>query len=214
METLLSNFPFSFLLRSFFAGVFFALPTVILGNTFAQSEEDSSLTWIAVSLISGVIIYSIHRAIIYPAIEWFLESDCVRRPTASHRCCIKKVISCLCKHTLISNNTKKSLRARWLREAGGGDSAAEKSNEIFAKQISVWADYTHMLYVSSWCTVLGILVACLASHFYPESGSGLDMPLRVAFCIFALVFLCSGFVSDYRLHQVEDDLRNNKKCEA
>lgn len=191
METLLSNFPFSFLLRSFFAGVFFALPTVILG-TFAQSEKDSSLTWIGVSLISGVVLYSIHRAAIYPWFERCFDSERIQKTREERRL----------KNWFICENTIKVLIARWARGKNCGNNPLE-CNKSFAGHISVWADYTHMLYVACWCSLAGTLVAWLDESLLLISWKTL------VFLVPALIFLLSALFSDFRLHYVEDYLRRN-----
>src|SRR5271156_4210449 len=77
MDAILKSFSISFLLRSFFAGVFFVLSYRVaaegLKNALEINSKDIFTIGLLFALVAGVTVYGIHRSLIYPIIEWFFN---------------------------------------------------------------------------------------------------------------------------------------------
>jgi len=186
MEPLLRTFSLGFLLRSVFAGIFFPISYYIAlngdGNLKGIIETDIIQKAIPVALLAGVFSYGFHRALLYPIIEWMLNANRVKR--FRERC------------PLISTNTREWLVGRWCRSSG----AWEKEKDI-ARHVTVWADLTHLQYASVVSIAFGSITGCQLA----KSCHAPYPPL-----IWLGVFLAlGGFISDWRLHSVEDGLSNS-----
>ena len=77
MDSLLKTFSIGFLLRSVFAGIFFVVSYYVafygLDATVMKIEAKSiSSPALLVGLFVGVVVYGVHRSLIYPFIEFFL----------------------------------------------------------------------------------------------------------------------------------------------
>lgn len=186
MEPLLKSFSIGFLLRSLFAGGFFVISYQIAANgthTFLRIDS-SSLYALAlpVSLFFGVTIYGLHRALLYPLIEYLFNTNVGKH--ARNRI------------PLISEETVDDLVEFWGMNAG-----VEKQTQECARRISVWADFTHLQYTSALCIGTGAAV-----RVFTVPGSHQPYwPL----ILLAFIFLLAGLTSDWRLKQVRSRILKN-----
>jgi hypothetical protein len=115
MDAILKSFSISFLLRSFFAGVFFVLSYQVAEHGLKSALEINSKDIFSIglpfALVAGVTVYGIHRSLIYPIIEWFFS--CTKIFRENKRKLFKKEF----RWTLISQNTINNLVERWDRGA-------------------------------------------------------------------------------------------------
>ena len=78
MDSILKAFSIGFLLRSVFAGIFFVLSYYVacgydLEPTIMEAKSFSS-SGLLVALFAGVVVYGVHRSLVYPFIEGFFNS--------------------------------------------------------------------------------------------------------------------------------------------
>ena len=186
MESVLKSFSIGFLLRSLFAGVFFLISYRVTGDgvTAIATFESASLFAIAlpVALIAGVTVYSLHRSLVYPFIEHFLNSKsavAAREPGC---------------WPLISGPTVDVLRRLWALGAENG-----KINEAFGRHANTWADYSHLQYASALSVALGSFARTVTT----PGGYGLSWILIAGF----VTFFVGAVTSDWRLHSVREQLR-------
>ena len=184
MDALLKTLQLGFILRSLFAGVFF-----IVGYQFADGgpsalalnfSGDAGLTSkLATAAFAGITLYVLHRAAIYPIIEYVFSLEAIDR--------------CRRRWPLISVRSLDVLGDLWCAGAESG-----KHAEAIARQIAVWGDYTHMLYVSALCLATGSVLRTFATPSRYEFSTTLA---GVAFLLFL-----AGLVSNWRLHSVREQL--------
>lgn len=135
-EEILGSFPLGFLLRSLFSGAFFTVACYYAATNHGYKnckifDKESALSvGLSVSLIAGVSVYGLHRAFLFPLIEWAFNAEWARNVRSSG-------------FGFISTNTINSLIERW---------GLEKQNHI-----RHWADYAHLQYSSFLSIVLGLL---------------------------------------------------------
>lgn len=186
MESVIKSFSIGFLLRSLFAGVFFLISYRVTGDgvTAITTFESASLFAIAlpVAVIAGVTVYSLHRSLVYPFIEHFLNSKTAIAARERER------------WPLISEPTVDVLRRLWTLGAENG-----KINEAFARHANTWADYTHLQYASA----LSIAFGSFARTITTPGGYGPSWILIAGFVTFAI----GAVTSDWRLHSVREQLR-------
>ncbi|HEX4265473.1 MAG TPA: hypothetical protein VH597_14150 [Verrucomicrobiae bacterium] len=128
MDKFWESFSVGFLLRSLFAGTFFVISySYSRANPYFNSD-DILKVGMPFALLSGVIIYTLHRSLIYPWIEWVINTNWARN---CRRLCIP----------LISRNSIKNIKDGWV----------EQRNE----KITIWADYAHLQYASALCILVG-----------------------------------------------------------
>lgn len=143
------------------------------------SVLSSTLTVLPLALFAGVTTYTLHRALIFPWIEWYFDSSAGKR----HR---KRV-------SLITQSTLDTLLRRWDRGFEGSEREKERS-----RRLTVWADYTQLQYASVLNIVFGAVVGCRVTsgqHGASWFLVGLSLILSLA-----------AFTSDWRLHAVNDRL--------
>lgn len=182
MDTILKSLHIGFLLRCLFAGAYFVVAyqfTSSGSNAFVKLDSSAVLSVaLPVALLAGVTIYSLHRSVVYPLIEWFLNSDVAR----GWRQCAP----------LISPNTKSVLRSQWFIGV-----KKEEENAAIVRHLTNWADHTHMQYASGICLALGSMACRLfETGVYEKS-----CPIVIA----VFLFLVSGLLSDWRLHSVREE---------
>jgi hypothetical protein len=183
METFLKSVSLGFLLRNVLAGAFFVITySIATKGTCAAISVNSGNIFsfgLGFALLAGITIYGIHRSVIFPWIEWFLNSTCTRK--------LRK--DCL---PLISRNTIKDILRRW-------DSRAEKDKLISnrAGHITTWADYVHSQYVSAWCICMGAAAGMIVSGRYSLPHWGWIVGFTIFFCF-------AASVSAWRARSVED----------
>lgn len=207
MEQILKGFSLSFLLRSAFSGAFFVLSFLfcVLGREKVGEKllSTSGLDVLGFSVFAGVMVYSIHRSIIYPWLEWGMDANWFRRvraggvkPPPCSTPFIYKIwpIIKAAKWSLISANTLKRIIGQWDRAAKSGEEHINRS-----KLIQTWADFAHMQYTSALCIICGAVVGWVFAKGTLETSCPLVW--------FTVVLFFSGFFSDWRLHSVQDYLR-------
>lgn len=182
------------LMRSVFAGCFFVISFTVNHQGYAQLVPNDSKALLSqvvpISLFVGLLVYGIHRSIVYPIMEACFDDEiCVSWRKDGK--------------TLISVNTISNLIQRWDRAAGP---SIEMRQSERARRISSWADIAHSQYVASECIILGLFAA---KYFDSKNASYTDpFVLPMAF----LMFL-AGVISDWRLRAFQDELTKREKRE-
>jgi hypothetical protein len=186
MDEIIKSFSLSFLLRNVFAGVFFAIAyyaaskgTVALGQVGAKESLSVGLP---LGLFAGVTVYGLHRSLLYPWIEWVLETGRLKT--------IRESLP------LISFAACKRLQQRWSM------SSEKESDSVHAQNVANWADYAHLQYTSALCILLGAITGTLLSSGRHKC----YCPLVILGFLLAL----AGFVSDWRLRSVLDHLAKHE----
>ena len=182
MDTILKSFSLSFLLRSVFAGAFFVLSFCVAAkggkNPLIIDSSNVFTVGLPFALIAGVVVYGIHRSVLYPLAEWILNADWAKRRRKKWQ-------------TLISKNSIEHLVTDWDLRA-----KAEKREQYRAQQIVIWADYVHFQYVSAWCIAFGGWTGMVI-----EGGR-----YQVQWPLFWLtgMFLVAATISNWRSHSVRE----------
>ena len=182
MEAILKSFSIAVLLRSLFSGVFFVLSYYIAMHDVTIFKDghfpDVSPDVLFVALFVGASGYAIHRALIFPFIEWFFNSETAKRIRTSW--------------PLISDRTIEMLLSRWSYCRKSGEAPLASINY----RIDAWADYTHFLYVATLCIAFGAIAARIVSQTTPQFSW---MMFLFAVCIWLL-----GFFSHWRQMRLID----------
>jgi hypothetical protein len=182
MESVLTSFSLSFLMRSVFAGGFFWIAYICGNSGFHALEKVQGNQILSdalpVALFSGVTLYGLHRSLLYPLIEFLFDTDIVK--------CFRKRRAC------VSQNTRIAIVQRWDR-GSNQNPLVER-----AKHMSTWADFAHLQYVSALALIGGSVVSGLVSPADRE----VSIPLVV---LFFLLFT-AGLVSDWRLRSIHEYL--------
>ncbi len=195
MESIWKSFSLGFLLRSIFAGVFFFISfSLTEKNNLLFNSDDvqgSMVIILTVSLFAGVIVYGLHRALLYALlIEPVLNSEGCER--------IRKY------SPLISQRTMDSLLSVWDME----DEKSEK-NSLRSKKMIPWGDYTHLHYTACWSVIAGaIAYICMdGSHFERYK-------INPTLCWLSLIFFTAGVVSDWRLKSLREYIEGQKSVSS
>lgn len=200
MDAILKSFSISFLLRSFFAGIFFVLSYQVaeqgLKNALEINGKDIFSVGLPFALVAGVTVYGIHRSLIYPIIEWLF--NCTKKFREKQRKILKKEF----RWTLISQDTIDNLVERWDRRAKEG-----KEEHFREEQFSIWADYIHLQYTSSLCIFFGSWSAIIADSHWIGS---INWPMF----LLAILLFVGGFISNWRSRSVEEHRPNVKSISA
>jgi hypothetical protein len=169
------------LLRSLFSGVFFVIAFVVAHSgkdaLALPGAIDSFATALGISLIAGVIVYTIHRSVIYALIESLINS------TRAHR--IREHVP------LIGRNTIQVLLTQWKNSSKKDEGLLKR-----AEHFSTWADYAHLQYTSAICIWLG-------SWFGTVLGQK-ETELYCPLAILSVFFFIAALVADWRLHAVRE----------
>lgn len=185
MDAVLKSVSLGFLLRSFVAGSFFVLSYFsVIDGVSAILTGQSSITQlgaIQLALLSGITMYVLHRSLIYTFIEWPLNCPVVE----SYRN----------RMPLISDATVSALKYQWELACKQGE-----ERQVYAKHITVWADYVHLQYVSGECIAAGALVRAIA---FPSA-----YPWNPPMVALAMIFIIGAVTSDWRLHRVREVLKS------
>jgi hypothetical protein len=185
MDTILKSFSISFLLRSVVSGAFFSISYLVAkhGPLLSELEPTRLLSvGLPLALFAGVSVYGIHRSLIYPFIEFCLDTAPVK--AFRKRC------------PLISIPTVRRLLLSWDRLA---EDDKKKICER-ARQITAWADYAHLQYASSLCIALGALVGTLTIKG--------RHPPYAPLIVLAFLLLTAASVSDWRLRSLQDHMND------
>jgi hypothetical protein len=144
-----------------------------------SSSGDAATSTLSLATFVGVTVYILHRAVLYPILEQLFSIGVIDRFRR--------------RWPLISRRSLNVLGDLWSAGAESG-----KQAEAIARQIAIWGDYTHMLYVSALCVVAGSLLRTLTT------------PARYEFswtlAIAVLVLASAGLISNWRLHAVREYL--------
>lgn len=179
MEALISALQVGFLLRSLIAGAYFVAAYAFAKGGIAELSAlptaGARLAFLVI--LVGITAYTLHRALVYPFIESFFNSRTAQSLRRSGRV------------RFVSPETVKVLKDLWC--------AAEQSSPDKAaiSHIRTWADYTHVLYVSSFSLVGGISLAEFTAQ------SAYDPRIVIAL---SYVMLVGALLSDWRLHAVRE----------
>jgi hypothetical protein len=192
MDKLLDTFSLGFLLRSGFSGAFFVLAVNVAsadGNAIANFEPIASLSVVlVVAIVAGVSLYTIHRSLLFPLIEWGMNSHVALQLRS--------------RMPLISAETKLLLFTNWTRRAG----AVDKSSSDLARHLSAWGDYAHFQYTSALCIAVGAIIGAHMAHG--------DVRVHGLMLTAALVMLFAAVVSDWRWHAFVDFVKSKESDSA
>lgn len=173
-------------MRCLFSGVFFVLSYCVSSHGYKSEipiNAEKILSFgLPFAVISGVIVYGIHRSVIFPIIEWILDSDRAYECRAKWR-------------TLISENTIRNLKKRWKNRGTPGESDEYK----YTRHLEVWGDYIHNQYAAGLCIILGSLTAVIVS-------GDLWRPPNIPLVLLIAVFFGSAVISHWRAYSVEQHL--------
>ena len=178
------------LLRSLFSGAFFLIAFCVAVDgppQFAHLRVAGELgTALSISLFAGVVVYTLHRSVIYALIEWLINSSEMRQ--------LRKRVP------LISTETTRALLKQWKRASNSAEVEMERG-----KHFSTWADYAHLQYTAALCILFGTWCGRIGAQ-----GTGIVYwPLVVLACTFAL----AAFVADWRLHAVREHVEDTVNAE-
>jgi hypothetical protein len=180
MGDLLKSLPLGLFFRGLAPGGFFVLAYAASTNEWfkiADALSNNFLNkWLPLAAFSGVVVYTIHRSVIYPGLfEWWIDWITPWRNDGRAW------------RRLIRDDTVENLLTLWQF----GD---DQTHAKLVGHLTGWADYAHLQYSSAWCIGIG---AWLGSQFdnSPHQFSLLIFLLALALC------LC-GLISDLRLRIV------------
>jgi hypothetical protein len=131
MDSIVKAFSIGFLLRSVCAGIFFVVSYYVafygLEATVMKIEAKSiSSPALLVALFAGVVVYGVHRSLVYPFIEGFFDSKVGK----ALRRWKPKALRGWKPLALISHNTIQTLLWRW------DDQGAEERRRDHEKSIN------------------------------------------------------------------------------
>lgn len=138
VETVLQSFPFQFVFRGVFPGGFFVLSYVVATKGWS-GLGDIGLSWLPLAVFVGVIVYILHRSVVYPILECSFDSAKGRR--------LRKFCPLIRRHTIV--------RALDMWSTGEHDEPIEN----IARHLTAWNDYVHLQYSSGWCIIAGAICA-------------------------------------------------------
>jgi hypothetical protein len=186
MDTILKSFQIGFILRCLFSGVFFVLAYCVSSEGYKNEISITAQNLLSFGLplaaISGVIVYGIHRSVVFPFIEWLLDTDKAYRWRANGV-------------MFISENTIRNLRNRWRNRGLPGESDAYK----YTRQLEVWGDYIHNQYAACLCIIFGSSTAVAFSGDWRR-------PPNIPLVFLVIFFLGSALFSHWRAYSVEQYL--------
>lgn len=169
-------------LRQGVAGGVFVLSYCYSSNPHNPIEQlgqinRAYLVVLALALLFGILIYSLHRACVNPLIELLRHALWKRRSKWWKRF----------KEYVIPEDVFRLMWRRWLYLSASKD---------IHSHVTDWGDYVHLQYCTSWAIALGSLSAWVTS---PNDGWTINW-LLVCSVLFCFVF---GFFSDLRKHVME-----------
>ncbi len=178
-DSILKSVPFQLLFRGTLPGGFFVFAYVVATEGWSSLEKrnvDWSAT-LAVAAFSGVVIYTVHRSLVYPFIEAALDWN------------LRWI-------RWIQEETTERLKKEW--RFGAGTTA--EVNAALSRHFTAWNDYIHLQYASLICIVAGsICGAC-------RSGFDMVRFDRMLFFACAILGL-SAFIGDIRRGNAFSDFR-------
>jgi hypothetical protein len=193
MEAFIKSFPFQLLFRGVFPGCFFVIS--FLSGTEGTSNLEKVITadykkWMVVAIFMGVLIYVLHRAIMYPIIECLLE--CLY-PTSTDKTSTEKNRNWSGVTRLIRSASIDRLGKMW----SFGEYEDPKAN--IAAHLRTWNDYVQFQYTSA----LSIIVGAVCVQFFVANTC---LPLCWPLIIAAVILAFGGLVSEIRLRAVGNEL--------
>jgi hypothetical protein len=190
MDSVFKAFPFQLVFRGVFPGGFFVLSFLVASHGWNELQDEAGklgANWLGIAIFVGVMVYVIHRSLLYPLIEFFFDwFDDWCNSGRSSPCCNKAKHWCRSR-TLIRTDTISKLLDSW---STGTDN--QPQNNI-AKHLTAWNDYIHLQYASVWCICLGPIPSMFASKEL-----SIDWPLIM---ILGILFV-GGLVSERRYRAV------------
>ena len=187
MNSTLKGISLNLLLRNFFSGAFF-LGSIYRGGLVSETNLNI-IGFTLGALISGSIVYGIHRTLFNPWIEIIRYSKTGENIRES---------DWFAKY-FISLQAVELLVDRWDRTLyQSEDRDFEKDYNNTASRyrgLSAWADYIHLFYCSGLSIVLGAIVTVLMSNN--------KLTFDTVQILAAIAFIALGLLSDFRRHYVE-----------
>ncbi len=169
-----------------FSGAFFVLAYSVVTWGDAKKYINSGNVFtvaLPVALVSGIIVYGLHRSLVFPWVEWAFNSDNAKK--------LRKVKYC----SLISQNVINNLVNKCDNKCKDNKSKLRGR----AKYMELWADYIHLQYTSGWCIIAGSITGAIISD-----GNFLNHPINKWLALAAAIFFLAALSSDWRSHSVEE----------
>ncbi len=146
METVLKAFPFQLICRGVFPGGFFVVSYIVASKGWCglkNIDKDSISSWLLTAVFSGVMVYILHRSLLYPLVEYSFDRWYVK----ANRCKCRKCCPPISKRTTVR-------RLAWW-------STGERKfpDENIASHLTTWNDYVHLQYASGLCIISGAICA-------------------------------------------------------
>jgi hypothetical protein len=140
-------------IRSAFSGAFFTLSYFLairgVDGVQGMGNKENVPTVIALSLFAGFTTYSLHRSLVYPAIECLLDRDVVQ-------------------------TFRQGFAAQTVHDHQNGSQVAhgrdvDQNRQEYRQHITTWADYAHFQYSAADCVFFGPMVGCFVSERMHDS---------------------------------------------
>ena len=180
MDTLLKSFGIGFFLRSILSGAFFMLSYGTASGLYPIKPQEVSVPLIVtISVFAGATVYCLHRAMFYPAIEWFFDTNYAGQLRL--------------RSPLIATHTIIRILNRW----NWSSTETEHDKTLFT-HTSAWADTTHFLYTSALAVALGSLSACVIQAKW--------LPVNIPLVLLVILLFIGALISDWRLHCFHDHI--------
>jgi hypothetical protein len=195
MDQVLQSLPIQLTFRGILPGGFLVLSFLVAvkgwegAACFALSKHGPSPWLLGLSAIFfGIVVYTIHRALIYPLIEWGLCRPRWKVPFwkdfhwPPYRFISDEACDELLDHWTIGTRRP---RVRIINDSVAG---------IIGKHNTSWNDYVHLHYASAVCIGLGAILG----SWFAKNETQCDLPLTIA----GAVLLISGLLGDIRRRRV------------
>jgi hypothetical protein len=193
VEETLKDLSIGFLLRSFFTGVFFVISyRVGREGYFFPTVEDILKVYVPVALVAGVTAYALHRALVYPLLfESWLDSGwgIKLRNRRLGRLIRKETVD-----RIIRNWDAKGQIGKF---GQNNNSPEDSRKDMVQRNLRTWADYTHQLYCSALCILLGAITVVSIDGIRHH-------PVSWPITSLMFILILSGLISDWRLRVVQD----------
>lgn len=194
MESILKDVKLGLLLRSAFAGVFFNIAYGIsrYGDELSLQGIDIVGKEVPIAFFVGMAAYHFHRSLIYPFIEFRLDSRSPPCPVRNTHCQCETASK---NHCLIHRKTICRLLYFWRLGTLPG------AGEEYTKRMTGWADTIQFLLTSSICIAAGVFTAFICTW-------NSSLYYSTAMLILAALFAVAAWGSNVRLWQVSFEIIN------
>ena len=191
LDKLFDIFPLQLVFRGLFPGGFFVVSYLVASEGWgcvATNLSANPLLCVGSAVFAGVVVYTLHRAVVYPPIELLMTATQKwRREAEGHKAFFR----------LITVESCQQLVDCWT--IGACESEPENRRDvIIGHHLTVWNEYVHMQYVATVCIALG---AVCGGNLPDKIGNQvIDVPLITMAGLFAV----GALVGDLRRRTLID----------